>query len=256
MFYSALTIGVFTVLEALRNRLLWLVIIVIIAAFALSEFAGELAITESNEVQSSLLAATLRLFSVFVVSLFVITSMVREFNDKGFELVLSLPIARATYYFGKLIGFSVLAAVIAVLISLVLLLHAPVAQVVLWGASLTCELWIITALSLLCMFTFNQITPAFSAVMAFYILSRSVSAIQLIGQSPLLESGTLSQNVINKIVDGIAFILPSLDQFTLTGWLIYHTGQWNVLGPIFAQTVIYVGLLVSAGLFDLYRKNL
>jgi ABC-type transport system involved in multi-copper enzyme maturation permease subunit len=256
MFYSALTIGVFTVLEALRNRLLWLVIIVIIAAFALSEFAGELAITESNEVQSSLLAATLRLFSVFVVSLFVITSMVREFNDKGFELVLSLPIARATYYFGKLIGFSVLAAVIAVLISLVLLLHAPVAQVVLWGASLICELWIITALSLLCMFTFNQITPAFSAVMAFYILSRSVSAIQLIGQSPLLESGTLSQNVINKIVDGIAFILPSLDQFTLTGWLIYHTGQWNVLGPIFAQTVIYVGLLVSAGLFDLYRKNL
>ncbi|MCI0590384.1 MAG: ABC transporter permease [Gammaproteobacteria bacterium] len=228
----------------------------IIGVFALSEFAGELAITESGELQSSLLAATLRIFSVFVVSLFIITSMVREFNDKEFELVLSLPIARATYYFGKLLGYSVLATVIAVLVSLVVLLHAPATQVLLWSASLTCELLIVAALSLLCMFTFNQITPAFSAVMAFYLLSRSVSAIQLIGHSPLVDSGTVSQWVINAIVDGIAFLLPNLDQFALTDWLIYHTGDWSVMGPILGQTVIYVGLLVAAALFDLYRKNL
>ncbi len=89
-------IAAYTLLEGMRNRLAWLVLGIIVAVFGLSEFIAEVAITETVEFQSAFLGATLRGFSVFMVSLFVITSMVRELNDKGLDLVLSLPIPRAS----------------------------------------------------------------------------------------------------------------------------------------------------------------
>jgi len=252
----AFTIAVFTLLEARRNRLLWLILALLVAGFGLAEFIGEVAITETRQYQSGFLGSLLRASAVFMISLFVITTMVREFNDKGLELVLSLPVARANYYLGKLLGFSAVALLTAFLCGLCLLLYAPAGQVALWSLSLACELLLITALSLLCLFTFNQVTLALSAVMAFYVLARTIVALQLIGHSPLVDSGTFSQEFINSFIDALAFLLPSLHRFADSGWLIYHTGTATDLAPVIVQTTVYMGLLAGAGLFDLYRKNL
>ena len=249
-------IAAYTFLEAVRNRLLWLVIGFMVVAFSLAEFLGEVAITETIQFQSAFLGATLRGFAVFMVSLFVITSMVREFNDKGLELVLSLPIPRASYFLGKLAGFSLLAALTSLLCSLCLLLYAPVSQVALWGVSLTLELLIVTAFSLLCLFTFSHVTLALSVLMGFYLLSRTIGAIQLMGTGPLADTSSLSQQVINVFLDSLAFVLPELHNFTVSQWLVYHTGGWPALVPLAGQSLIYVGLISGAALFDLYRKNL
>jgi ABC-type Na+ efflux pump permease subunit len=190
------------------------------------------------------------------VSLTVITSMVREFNDKGFELILSLPLPRAGYYFGKFLGFCAASLIVALAVGVTLALVAPLEQVALWGVSLACELLIICALSLVCMLTLNQTLPAFSVVAAFYLLARSLDAIQLIGQGPFADPTSWSQHVMNGIVAAIAALLPNLDRFTDTAWLVYSTAEFSALGPIFGQTLVYVVLLISAGLFDLYRKNL
>ncbi len=255
MRWPILTIASFTVLEAVRSRLLWLILAVLFGALGLAEFIGSVAITEGLQIKSGLLGAFLRLFAVFVVSLLVTTSMVRELNDKGLELVLSLPIPRAVYYFGKLLGFSIVALVTAVLIGGVLLLYVPAWQLVFWTASLMCELLIIASLSLLCLFSFHQVTLALSAVAGFYLLSRTIHSIQLIGQSALLGT-SMPQQVMSSLVDAIAFLLPELYRFTPSQWLIYHTAHWSELAPILGQTAIYLMLLMGAGLFDLYRKNL
>ena len=249
-------IAFYTFLEALRNRLFGLVVVFLVAGFGLAEFTGELAIIEAVPFQSGFLGAVLRLFAVFVVSLFVITSMVREFNDKGLELVLSLPITRRDYFFGKLAGFSVLAMLTALLCSLCLLVYVPWDQVLLWGLSLTCELLIVTVFSLFCLFTLNQVTLALSAVMGFYVLSRGIAAFQLMSQGPLADTVSFSQQFINALINGIAFLLPELHRFTATEWLVYHTGAWQDLAPIAGQSAIYLVLLAGAALFDFYRKNL
>ena len=250
------TIAFYTFLEATRNRLIWLVVAFVVIGFGLSEFISEIAITESAAFQSSVLAAMLRFCSVFTIALFVITSLVREFDDKGLELVLSLPIPRYHYFLGKLLGFSVLALLTAVFCGLVLLLNAPPGQVLLWVFSLSCELLIITALSLLCLFTFNQVTLALSAVMAFYLLARSIDAIQLIAEHPIVRSHAWSQRVIEHFIDAMAFVLPDFARFTSSAWLVYHTGGWQDVAPIAGQSLIYLLLLGGAALFDLYRKNL
>jgi len=245
-----------TVLEALRGRLLWLAALALLAGFGLAELLGTLAITETRQVQASILAAVLRLAAVVMTCLFVITSVVREFNDKVVELYLSLPLPRAAYYLGKLTGFAAFAAFAALLFGALLLLYANPLQVLLWSASLLAELLIVVAASLLALFTFSQVTVALSVVLAFYLLSRGIGAIQLMSQGPLVDPQAFSSKAIEWLVDGIAFLVPDLYRFAPSEWLVYGTGDWAALAPLLAQTAVYVTLLVGAGLFDLYRKNL
>lgn len=254
-FSAIATIARYVVIEAVRNRLFVLMIIGLIAVFGLGEFIAGLAVTETAQVQGSLAAFILRLAAVFIISLFVITGVVREFNEKSIEMILALPVPRYVYYTGKLCGYLMLTIVISLMAGLPLLLYADTAQVLLWSISLFFELAIITALCLFFLFTLGQITAALSAVAAFYLLARSISSMQLLSHSPVLDTGTWSQEIIRSLLDLIAALLPDLDAYTRTAWLVYGGGTVQDLAPIAVQTLIYVGLLSAAALFDLYRRN-
>jgi ABC-type transport system involved in multi-copper enzyme maturation permease subunit len=254
--FPIFVIARFTLLEAVKSRMLWLMVAGLIPAFSLTEFIGSVAITESLQIKSALLGAGLRLFAVFTLALFVSTSMLREWNDKGMELVLSLPIPRGAYYLGKLLGFCVVALATAVLITLGLALYVPFEPLGLWGLSLACELFIVTAVSLLSLISFSQVTTSMSAVFAFYLLARSINAIQLMGRGPLVDTNSFAQEAIRTVVDGLAYVLPDLQRFTQSEWLAYHNVDWERLSPIIGESLIYVSLLAAAGLFDLYRRNL
>jgi ABC-type transport system involved in multi-copper enzyme maturation permease subunit len=245
----------YTLIEALRNRLLWLVGMVVVAGLCITAFLGQVAITESTQIQAAFLAALLRICAVFIVTSFIVTSMVREANDKGMELLLALPLPRSSYFFGKLAGFALLAASVALLVSLPLVPFASWQSVAAWSASLVCELAIMTALSLFCVISLNHVTGALGAVAGFYVLSRSVSAIQIIAASPLDANGSALQRVTNWAIDLIALLLPRMDSMTSTEWLLYAPPAAGVLGQILLQSMIYVALLCGAALFDLYRKN-
>ena len=255
MMRAAVTIARYTLLEALRNRLLWLLLLTMAGAVALSGFLNELALTESRELQAALLGATLRLAAVFLIATFVVTSMAREANDKGLELLMALPLPRAVYLFGKLAGFAGLALLPAALFGALGLFFAPPAQAALWAFSLLCECWIMAAFSVLCMLTLRQVLPALAATFSFYLLARVIGALQLLGHG----AGTaqsISQQALNTGIDGLALLLPHLNQFTRSDWLVYHSGSSAELGMIAAQTAIYVALLAAAALFDLHRKDI
>ena len=67
--------------------------------------------------------------------MFVVSSMVRDWNDKGMELVLALPISRSAYLLGRLMGYVSCALGACVLCALLLSLHVPVMLAVAWSAS-------------------------------------------------------------------------------------------------------------------------
>jgi len=243
-----------TLLEAVRNRLVWLTVVIVVIAFGLAQFLNQVAITESREIQTALLAAPLRVAAVFMVAVFVITSMVRESNDKVTELLLSLPVPRSAYFFGKLAGYSMVCVILAVLSALPLALFANAQGLVVWTVSLICELLIVTATSLFCVLSFAQVVPAFAAVAGFYLLSRSMAAMQVIAGAPLHDA-TLADRVVNAVVGLIALILPGLDGMTQTTWLLGPTPTVGTLGSVVGQAGLYLVLICSAALFDLYRKN-
>lgn len=255
MLRAILAIAYFTFLEAARARLMRLLLLVLLAAFGASLFLQSIAIADSQRIQTAFLAALLRPASVFVLSLFIISSLSREFNEKGLELILSLDIPRASYVLGKQLGFMGIALLLAGAISLLFSVFAPAGQAAIWGLSLLCELWLMAALSLFCLFTFSQVMPAMSFALGFYLLARSIGAVQLIGHAPIDESSPARQFMVHAI-DAIALLLPRFDTFTQTAWLVNSAGNWPQLEPIAWQTVIYLTLLISGALFDLSRKNL
>ena len=125
-----------------------------------------------------------------------------------------------------------------------------------WISSLALELIIIAALSVFCILTFTQLMPAASFVAGFYLLARAMTAIQLISSSAIVGDATLSQRVIGWVIDGLALMLPALDQFTRSAWLVDSAAGWAAIGSCAVQALIYTALLIAAAMFDFYRRNL
>lgn len=244
-----------TLLEATRSRMLWLVGVLLLLSLAAAGFLGQVAIIEAAEIRVTVVAALLRAAAAFLTAAFVVMSMVRESNDKVLELMLAQPWPRAAYLFGKLVGFSAAAVLLAALLTLPLALLAPPTRVLAWGLSLGCELIIVTAMSLFCVITLTHIVPALAAVLGFYVLARSIAALQLIASAA--ETSTLwTDRAANWIVHAIALVLPRLDEMTQSAWLVGAPPTTGTLTAVVAQTAVYTLLLVAAAQFDLHRQNL
>jgi len=255
MFKQIRTIAYYTLLEAIRNRITWLLVVIILAAVGLTGFLNELALTEKREFQLAMMASFLRFSAIFLLATFIVTSVVREFNDKVLQLVLAMPLTRAGYLLGKQLGFALISIVFALVFGLLTSLLALPMQSLLWTLSLLLECWIIAAFSLLCVITFNQVMPALTSVIGFYLMARSITALELISHQPLLEK-TLSNRIMTTMIDALSAVIPHLDNYTRTEWLVYNMGNLSALVPLLGQCVIYLLLLSGAALFDFYRKNL
>ena len=255
MFSKILTISKFTIIESLRNRFLLLSFLVIAISFSLVEFIEDLAITEHRVTQVAILAAFLRMSAVVIITLFVVSSTVRELNDKTLEMILAMPIRRGNYYIGKLIGYLYIAAIVAVIFAALLLLYADAEQVAIWTISLFFELILIVALSLVMLFTFNQVPSALTGVFLIYGASRIVTSIFLMSKFPIIAHTSSAQKFMDGIIEVMTWLLPDLHRFTQTEWLAYNTADWNTLLPLLGQTIIYLVFLSFIALFDFYRKN-
>src|ERR1051325_8010864 len=100
-------------LEARRGGLPWLALGALAAGFGLAAFLSQVALTESLQLQAAILAAWLRACCVFLVAAQVSSSVLREIQDKGLEMMLALPLSRAAQYLGRFLGFALCGACIA-----------------------------------------------------------------------------------------------------------------------------------------------
>ena len=249
------SIVTFTWLEALRTRMVIFVALILVAAVLAAEFGSALAVTESREYRIAIYAGLTRLATVFVVAMFVTTSIVREFDDKILDLVLSRPVTRGVWFSGKITGYGVAAMTVAAIATVPLAVYGSMDAAVCWGISLMCELLIVVAACLTCLVTLSQITVALGTVVAFYILSRSMAAIALMSRGPTADLSGIGGQMVARTVEGVAFLLPDLDRFTNAAWVLAGPPGWNEFSAVLIQTLIYVALLFGVGLFDLYRRN-
>jgi ABC-type transport system involved in multi-copper enzyme maturation permease subunit len=252
--HPAATVAQFALVEARRSGLPWLALGCLLAALALAVFVSHVALTESAQLRTAIVAALLRAGAAVLVALHVVTSIAREANEKGLELALALPISRSTFYLGKLAGFSVCGALLASLFALPLLAWSAPGDLLAWWLSLCAEAALVAAAALFFALTLAQ-ASAIAATAALYLLARSIAAIQAIAAGPLSED-TPAAALARWVVDGVALLLPRLDSATRTDWLLYGAppaGEW---GAAVLGLVLYFALLAAAGLFDFHRRNL
>jgi ABC-type Na+ efflux pump permease subunit len=250
----ALTLARTVLLEARRGGLPWLAAAAVLLAFVLAAFLSQVALTESRALQAALMAALLRACAVFLLASQVVSSTLRENNDKGLELMLSLPLSRSTHYLGRLLGFVVCGAALAAVFSLPLLAWAPPPAVALWGLSLACELALVAAAALFFAMTLAQLVGALAATLALYLLARSIGAIQAIAGGPLADASA-ARSVARQALDALGLVLPRLDAVTQTGWLLYEAPALPVYAWSLAELAVFAVLLSVAGLFDFHRRS-
>ena len=244
----------FTLLEAARSRLVWLVLGAVLVLCLASFLVRELAITESQRLQLAFLASLLRATSALLIAAFIISTLQREFNDKVPALVLALDVPRSHFVLGKGLGLGLTASLIALTCALPLALLAPAAAWWPWTVSLLMEAWIIAAVSLFCGFSLRSVAGGLLLTVGFYVLAKSLAAIQLISHSSL-DVASASHRYMTGLLDTLALLLPRLDQFAQTRWLVDGLDS-TMLGGLAVQTLIFVALVSSATMIDLYRKNL
>lgn len=255
MTHQIATIARYTLLEALRTRLPHVLAAVVLVLGAASFFAGALAITESTRVQIGTYAACMRLAAVFVAAMYVLASIAREFNDKVLDVALALDLPRSHYILGKLFGFVLLGGALAAVAAFPLLFFASAEAVVAWGVSLALELCIVMVLALFCVVTFRQPLAAASFVIAFYLLARTLTAIRLMSAHPLSGTGSPAQQVSQWIAEALAYVMPTLDAWTQTGWLLGRAPAWITIAILVGQSALYVALIAAATMFDFQRRN-
>ena len=250
----AATLARAVLLEARRGGLPWLAAGCIVLALALAAFLSQVALTESLALQAAVVAAVLRACAVFLIAAQVASSTLREMNDKGLELMLSLPLSRSSQYLGRLAGFAACAVALAAAFALPLLLWARPGAVALWAASLACEAALVAAAALFFAMSLAQLVPAIAATAGLYLLARSIAAIQAIAGGPAAEA-SLAAELARRAVDAIALLLPKLDAATRTEWLIYGAPSAGSYAWALGGLLVYALLLIFAGLFDFHRKN-
>jgi ABC-type Na+ efflux pump permease subunit len=243
------------VLEARRGGLPWLAVAAVIAGLGLAAFVSQVALTESRALQAALLAAVWRAAVVFLVATQVTASTLREIQDKGLELMLSLPLSRTTQYLARLAGFAACGVALAIVFAVPMLAWAPPGAVLLWGVSLACEAALVAAAALFFAMTLQQFVPAITATAGLYLLGRSIGAIQAMAATPIGEPSVASR-LAQHSVDALALVLPRLDAVTRTAWLLYEPPAAGVYAAAIGSLMLYVLLLAAGGLFDFHRRNL
>ena len=241
-------------LEARRGGLPWLAAAAVALGLVLAAFVSQVALAESHALQAALLAAVLRACAVFLVAAHVTASTLREIQDKGLELMLSLPLSRTTHYLGRLAGFVACGVALAALFALPLLAWAAPAAVALWAFSLAAECALVAAAALFFAMTLRQFVPAIAAAAGLYFLARSIGAIQSIAGGPLADS-SLAARLAQYSVDAVALVLPRIDAMTRTAWLLYEAPSAGTYAAALGSALLYVALLAAAGLFDFHRKS-
>ncbi|HYH42468.1 MAG TPA: ABC transporter permease [Burkholderiales bacterium] len=249
------TIGRYAVLEALRTRLPGLTALSIAVVLGASFFVREITITDSVRFQTAFYAATARFAMFFLAALHVISSISRDFHEKGLDMALALDLPRSHYVLGKLCGFLAIAVALAIAATLPLFALTGWEATAIWGLSLALELTIVVALSLFCVITFTSIMPAASFVLAFYLLARALTAMRLISAHPVAGSEAPSHKVMSWVIEGLALVVPALDRWTRTEWLVDGTGSWPMLASLAGYTAMFGVVVVAAAIFDMQRRN-
>lgn len=241
--------------EAVRDRILYNLIIFVLLITAAAIFLGELTAGQEARVIVDLgLSATL-IFGVFI-AIFVGVSLVwKEIEKKTVYSIFSKPIGRGEFIIGKYLGLcATLAANLAVMT-----LGITLALVYVGGGRLVGGVW---ATALLIFFELTIITgvaimfssfstPALSALLTFFVF--------LIGHfsSSLVElADTMGSSSALVMFTAVYYLLPNLSHFsfiteTANGMLPNAT----MLGGAAAYAVIYDVILLTVTVLIFSRRN-
>ncbi len=241
--------------EAVRDRILYNLILFVLLITASAVFLGELSAGQEARVIVNLGLSSTLIFGAFI-SIFVGVSLVwKEIEKRTVYSIFSKPVGRGEFIVGKYLGLCgtlfVNVAVMGVGVSLALLYVGGGSLVLqIWPAValIFLELTILTAVAI--MFS-SFSTPALSALLTFFIfvIGHFSSSLRDLAQ----EMGSATARVV---FDAIYYILPNLSHFSfITESSNGMTPPPAMIGGSLLYALIYDVILLTITVVIFNRRN-
>lgn len=244
-------------LTAIRDKLFAGLLLALILAALIASAMGNTALLEPEQMTLTLAAASLRSILVVGLIVFVCFHLRTAFQSREIDVLLSRPITRSNLVFSYWLGFALLA----------LLLWLPAVGIVAWDAidfkqgfvmwslSLLLELWLVVAIALFAGFTLKSAVSSVLASLGFYVLSRMIGFFVATAKSGVLFSDALINEGFRFAIRGVSIVIPRLDFFGKSEWLIYGIPKMDDVWLFILQASIFIPLLIVAAIIDFKRKE-
>jgi ABC-type transport system involved in multi-copper enzyme maturation permease subunit len=252
------TIIKYTLLTASRDLLFIGLCVIILMAYGFSVFVGTTALVEQSQMSMAYFAGASRIILVTGLIVFVCFHVRRSFDNREVESILSKPISRTQFVVAYWLGFCVLAAVsvIPVIIIMGLLEQPDLIGLLAWASSLVLEISIIVAFAMLASLIMKSAVSSVLSSFSFYLISRLMGFFIATMDTPssLMHTGKFG-GIFEFILKIIANILPRLDLFAKSEWLIYGISEQKDIWVFPVQSLVFISLLLAVSVFDFKRKQ-
>lgn len=248
-----------TLITALRDYLFIGLVATLLVAVFISCFLGSTAIVEQEQMTLSYMAGSTRLINVIGLILFVCFHVRRAFDNKEIEVTLTKPISKAKFVIAYWFAFALLAIIMsAILITIIASLNLiKIKALSIWSLSLLFESIMIIAFAMLSALIMRGAVTAALSSMCFYFVARMmgffIATIDHLPHSFSFEN--LFHWCSESVLRAVSIILPRLDLFGKTSWLIYDSAGSQELILILTQSLVYIPLLLAVIIFDFKRKQ-
>ena len=248
----------YVLLTALRDWLFIGLVGALVVATFISHFMGSTVLVEKDEISSSFTAGSTRIVLIVGMIVFVCFHVRRAFENKEIDLMLSRPISREQFVVSYWLGFSVVATIVVALISLFITLFYwhDYKGLSFFALTLELEVLLVIAFAVFASIVLKSSVSSVLLCFGFYIISRMIGFFSYVLEKNPSTDFLSFDFYSQKVIWVTSFLLPRLDLFCQSKWLIYgvNFNEYNWYMPV-AQTAIYVPLLLTMAAIDFKRKQ-
>jgi hypothetical protein len=248
----------YVMLTAIRDRFPVAILVALLAVTAICVLIAASTLSEGLQTGRAYAGEFFRAALVLGLITFVSFHVRALFETREIEAILTRPISRTAFVLAYYAAFAVLAAGLALLTAPMLMsaLGARGEGLAIWETSMVLEAWIVVAMALFCAMALESATAAVIVCLGFYILGRTAQFFLAIAASGYGASANEGVNVgARGVMAVIAEVMPRLDLFGQSRWLLYGPGGGWGVGILLVQTAIYVPLLLAATARDLHVRR-
>ena len=245
----------YIMITALRDWLFTGLLLGILVATAISATLGSTAFIEEREMTLSFASSSSRLILMAGLIVFICFHIRNAFDTKEIDVILSRPISRSNLVISYWLGFSFVGLLLTIPVVAIIAFIGAVdfTGFIGWSLSLVLEMCIVVALALFSAFTMRSAVTAVLGCMGFYILSRMMAFFVFTSNSGMFNDVKFIG--LKWALQAISILLPRLDFFAKSDWLVYgflSQQDWQIC---IAQALIFVPLLLAATMIDFRRRQ-
>lgn len=247
----------YILLTALRDWLFAGLLFGVTVATLISGSMGDMAMVEPEHLKIVYAGASCRLVLVVGLIVFVCFHIRNAFDSKEIDVFLSRPISRPNLILSYWLGFSVVAALLALPTVVMLYFFGALDKdgFYMWAFSLVLEVLLVVAVALFSAFTLKSAVSSVMASLGFYVLSRMMGFFIATVNSSILFRDQQWNTISKFVMEHLAIFVPRLDFFAKSQWLAYGIMEDAEVWHFAVQAAIFIPLLLAATVIDFRRKQ-